>query len=122
MADDLDRLAAQLYKIHTKKKAAIDADSQSQKNADNMSQGVRAGMELTVPIVAGAALGLGLDKAFGSAPVGLLVMLLLGVFTGFYNVWRVTQNAGSAVGFSQLHKRKKEAKTLPVHGNGTEKE
>jgi ATP synthase protein I len=122
MADDLDRLAAQLDQIYSHKKAVLDADTQRQKNADNMSQGVRAGMELTAPIVAGAALGWALDKGLDSAPVGLIIMLLLGVFTGFYNVWRVTQNAGSAVGFSQLHKRKKEAKTLPVQTNWTEKE
>ena len=114
MPDDLDKLAAQLDQIQADRNKAETKRKAQDISADNMTQGVRAGVELMSPIIAGGFLGWGLDHWLGSAPAGLIVMLVLGVVTGFYNVWRVTQNIGSTIGFSELHRRKKDAKTLPA--------
>lgn len=87
----------------------------------NKRQGMQAGVELIGAIAAGTLIGIGLDHLLGTKPLFSILMFLLGVFTGFYNVYRVTQNMGSAVGFAQnkkvedkeLHPDQKDAKTLP---------
>lgn len=117
MPGDLDRLGAELDKIQSAKKVAADSRDRHLKDAENMGRGVRAGIELTAPIIAGGGLGWLIDQGMGTRPFGLIVMLLLGVSTGFYNVWRATQNAGSGVGFSELRRREKDAKTLPERKN-----
>jgi ATP synthase protein I len=61
----------------------------------NMSVGMRAGTELVGSIMGGALIGYGLDRLFDSKPWLLIVFLILGIFTGFFNVWRTTQNEGS---------------------------
>lgn len=84
---------------------------QQRKDAQNMSVGMRAGTELVASIAAGGFIGWAIDNWLSTKPWGLIIMLVLGVITGFVNVWRVTQNVGSQVGYSELHKAKKPAKT-----------
>ncbi|MCF8495796.1 MAG: AtpZ/AtpI family protein [Alphaproteobacteria bacterium] len=83
--------------------------------------GIQAGVELVAAIGAGAAIGYGLDSWLGTKPAFFLIFFFLGICTGFYNVYRVTQNLGSAVGFSALHKRLrsegKNARTPPDSQN-----
>ncbi len=81
-----------------------------QKDAENMSVGMKAGTELVGCIFAGGLIGWFLDGWLEAKPVFLIIMLILGVIAGFVNVWRTTQNMGAAVGYSQLHSRKKPAK------------
>lgn len=103
--EDLDR------KLEQASKASEHAVSeQKRKDADNMGVGVRAGTELIGSIVVGVFLGWALDNWLHTKPLFLIIMFLLGVITGFVNVWRTTQNIGSQVGYSQLHKQAKPAK------------
>ncbi len=86
------------------------------RDAENMSVGMKAGTELVGCVIAGAGLGYLLDSWLGTKPAFLIIMLILGVIAGFVNVWRVTQNIGTNIGYSQLHKTKKPVKTAPDKG------
>jgi ATP synthase protein I len=108
MPSDLEDLGRKLDE-------ASKADTR-QKEAESVSVGMKAGTELVGCIIVGAALGWGLDTWLGIKPFGLISMLLLGVMAGFVNVWRITQNMGSNVGYSQLHQREKPAKNPAVKG------
>lgn len=49
------------------------------------------GWELAIPIFIGVLLGYQLDKLLGSRLVFTIVLLLLGITTGFYNLYKVIQ-------------------------------
>ncbi len=102
--DDLDRKLKQASKAHGLTPEQV-------RNAEDMSMGMRAGTELVGAVIAGGVIGYLIDQWLGSKPWGLIILLLLGVITGFVNVWRTTQNMGVQVGYSELHKQKKPAKT-----------
>lgn len=115
---ELEKLGRQLDQIHAVEAAESRKQAQNAKDAENMGNGMKAGIELVGAVLAGGALGWALDNWLGTKPVMLIIMLLLGIFTGFYNVWRTTQNIGSSVGFSELHRPKKDAKTSADKNNG----
>lgn len=84
-----------------KERAAPKVDPKAEANAENMSVGMRAGTELIGAILGSALIGYGLDRWLDTAPWIMIVMLVLGVGAGFLNVWKTTQNMGSAVGFKK---------------------
>ena len=77
---------------------------------EDVNVGIRAGTELVGAMVGGGLLGYGLDSWLGTGPGCFIGGLILGVFTGFWNIYRLINNMGSAVGFAQLHKSGKPAK------------
>lgn len=60
-----------------------------QQTANMTSIAMELGFSITVPIVAGAFLGMYLDKKFGTTPRLTLSLLLLGVFSGTYSLIRI---------------------------------
>jgi len=62
------------------------------KRADDANDGIRAGVELVVPAALGCFFGLQLDKWLDTAPLFLIILLLLGISAGFMNVYRITQS------------------------------
>ena len=110
---DLDDLGQKLDQISEKARVHELAQAAKEYEADNMGKGIRAGAELVTPIIAGGLIGWLADQGLHTKPVFLIIMLLLGVVTGFVNVWRLSQNIGSSVGFSELHRRKKDATNAP---------
>ena len=86
------------------------------RDAENLGTGMKAGTELVGCVIVGAVFGYMLDNWLGTKPVFLIIMLILGVIAGFVNVWRTTQNIGTNIGYSQLHKGKKPAKNAPDKG------
>ena len=96
-----------------KVKAGIEEKQQpdaTSEDSNNMRVGLRAGTELVTAIAAGGLIGYFMDKNFETQPLFLLVMLVLGVITGFVNVWRVSQGLDNAVGLGRAEdeKEKKE--------------
>jgi ATP synthase protein I len=85
---------------------SVPTDEQSQYN----SQGVRAGSELVVSIVAGGLIGFGLDKALETQPFFLILFLFLGVLTGFWNIYKILNQMDAGIGITQLHRPKKTGK------------
>lgn len=82
---------------------------QSSAKNENSREGVQAGIELVVAIFAGGAIGYGLDQWLDTQPLFMIILFFLGVATGFYNVYRVTQNLGTAVGSSASHKKSEDS-------------
>lgn len=92
----LDDLQA---RIDALKEKHVPAENRApSKDAENMSMGVRAGTELIGAVFGGALIGYGLDRWLGTKPWLLIVFLLLGVMTGFMNIWKTLQGGDSAIG------------------------
>jgi len=99
MTDDqkMKDLQAQIDALRTRTQPK--AAPKPSDDAAAMSMGMRAGTELVGTILVTGAIGYGLDRWLGTKPWLLLVMLLLGIITAFFNVWKTTQNQGDSVGF-----------------------
>ena len=111
MDDDQEKLDALGKKIDAIKRAEEKehlAETQSEESSENMRLGLRAGTELVTAIAAGALIGYFLDKTFETKPLFFLALLVLGVITGFVNVWRTSQNIGTAVGLGHQQSLKDE--------------
>lgn len=110
MSEDLEKLDTKIAELRkAQKKRENIPDAAESENQDNMRLGMRAGAELVTAIVAGALIGYWLDKYFETKPLFLLVMLVLGVITGFVNVWRTTQGIGTGVGLGYHQKLKQDS-------------
>lgn len=80
------------------------------KEDENMANGARAGIELVGAVLGGALVGYGLDYVFNTSPAFFIIFILLGVITGFYNIYKITMNVGTSVGFKGLKTPEKDAK------------
>lgn len=85
----------------------------SQQDNDNMKQGLHAGLEFAGAIFLPTFVGYWIDQWLGTFPAFFIGLFFLGILTGFYNIWRVMQNLGTGVGYSQLHRTEKDAKNAP---------
>ena len=113
MPDDLDNLEAKIAQFKSVKTDAAKQESDKLKDAENMNRGIRAGAELVTTIGAGTLIGYGLDSWLETKPLFLIIFLLAGVCAGFFNIYRITQNIGSSVGYATLQKAEKGAKKAP---------
>lgn len=68
-------------------KKGRNADSES----NNISDGMRAGAELIVPILVAGFIGYHIDTWLETKPLFLIIFLLLGMGSGFFNVYKITQ-------------------------------
>ncbi|MGB1077341.1 MAG: AtpZ/AtpI family protein [Bdellovibrionales bacterium] len=78
----------------------------SEVDAESMNIGMRAGSELIVGMAAGGLIGYGLDHWLDTKPIFFLIFLILGVGVGFLNIYKLSQNIGTSVGFAELHQKK----------------
>ena len=113
--DELDELQDKLAQARGKgvgkpTKAAQELAKEHEEETSNMQLGIRAGTELLVGFIAGGLIGWGIDSYFDTKPIFFIIFLLLGVCSGFMNIYKITQEIGTSVGFAELHKRKKEGK------------
>ncbi len=104
-----------LKKLDAELKAArqeFDQDYNPKSKADdeNVGIGARAGVELVGAVIGGALMGYGIDYYFNTSPIWFLIFILLGVITGFYNIYKITMNVGTSVGFRGLKTTQKDAK------------
>ena len=82
-----------------------------------MAFAAETGAELVVTIGAGVFIGLVLDGWLDTKPLFLIIFLLGGVAAGFMNIYRLTQDFDSSVGFSRLQNDPKDAKKAPESDN-----
>ncbi len=61
--------------------------------------GLRVGVDLAAGVLVGVLIGLAIDRWFGTAPWGLLILFFLGTAAGFLNVYRALQGFGYDVGY-----------------------
>lgn len=69
---------------------------------------MRIGTELVAALVIGVGFGLLLDNWLGTKPWFMLVFFLLGAAAGMFNVYRVVQNQGGAIGYKPAERRASE--------------
>ncbi|VFU07256.1 ATP synthase protein I [Methylocella tundrae] len=87
----LDKLSADLgaSKDSSAGNGDKDADLTAGSFGGAMSLGFRVLTEFVSAVVVGALIGWQLDKWFGTSPLFLLVLLLMGTAAGFWNVYRI---------------------------------
>ncbi len=110
MTDDprLTKIRTTLNKMKNEETAEKQEQTNRDEDTESMSVGLRAGAELVTSIAAGGFIGYWLDVWLETKPIFLIAMLLLGVITGFVNVWRTTQNVGYQVGYKDIKKTDKD--------------
>lgn len=86
----LKRLSGQIEEMRAAESAQNASDKENAREAANVSTGARAGAELISCIIAGGLIGWVLDHLLESQPLFLIVFLLVGVCSGFYAVYRIT--------------------------------
>lgn len=64
---------------------------EQQRQAKSTNDGVKAGVELLTPIVVCFFAGMGLDKWLDKSPLFLMIFFVLGVITGFWNIYKLTK-------------------------------
>lgn len=104
----LEKLKSELSARKNTQEIADKKHADKQSDSESMNVGLRAGAELITSIAAGGLIGYGLDQWLSTKPIFLIAMLVLGVITGFVNVWRTIQNVGYQVGYKNLKDNKKE--------------
>jgi ATP synthase protein I len=90
MSDKTNKLSE---KIKAAKLARRDAptniEAADDKNAEQMSVGMRLSIELLAGIITGAIIGYFFDYVFGTIPLFLIIFLLLGAASGFWTVYKL---------------------------------
>ena len=67
---------------------------------------VRIWTELVAALVIGVGFGILLDNWLGTKPWLMLLFFLLGAAAGIFNVYRVVQDQGGAIGYKPARRRK----------------
>jgi ATP synthase protein I len=100
-------------------RAEYDRDYNPKAKGDekSVSDGARAGVELVGAVIAGALIGWLIDYYAGTSPAFFLVFIILGVITGFYNIYKITMGTGTSVGFKGLKNDSKNAKQSTTSKN-----
>lgn len=107
--DDIAALDKKLKKLRQTEKQGKSAQSGSSDEAQQAGwAGMQVGMEFVGAILGGAFIGYLLDNWLETKPIFFFLMFFLGVFTGFYNLYRLTNNKGTAVGLHPTAKTAKE--------------
>lgn len=88
--DRLKRLSGQIEEMRAAESAQNASEAETAREAANVSSGARAGAELISCMIAGGLIGWVLDHLLESRPLFLIVFLLVGVCSGFYAVYRIT--------------------------------
>ena len=71
---------------------------------------MRIGMELVASLVIGVGVGVLFDNWLGTEPWLMLLFFLLGAAAGIFNVYRVVQEQGNAIGYRPARRLKSEDK------------
>lgn len=103
-------------KIHDAKhgEALSEEERRRIRQAHNNKAAMQAGYEFVASVLLSAVLGYFLDQWLGTAPIFLISLFLLGTSAGFMAIFRLNKNLGMGVGYSELHKREKDANKAPA--------
>lgn len=70
----------------------------------SMASGMRAGTEFIVALVLPTVAGYFIDDWLGTKPIFMILLLFLGMGAGFMNIYKISQNLGSGVGYVKANK------------------
>ena len=93
----LKNLDVELKKVDAERRqeaAKANAESSRTSAASGMTLAFRLGSEFVAGVLVGAGLGYGIDMLLGTAPLGMIVLLLLGFGAGVLNMMRATGEFG----------------------------
>ena len=99
--DDLDKRLSQL---RSERDAVTGRDRDKDSTNNGLGFAMRIGVEVVAALVIGVGFGLLLDSWLDTKPWFMLVFFVLGAAAGMFNVYRVVQNQGGAVGYRQHDK------------------
>ena len=74
------------------------ASSQAQDRASAMGEALKLSTEMIAGVAVGGFIGWALDRLFGTAPILMVVFLILGAAAGIINVIRSAQRRQAAAG------------------------
>lgn len=100
---DLTRLNERLLKARGEDKETLQKKEAEERDGQ-ARQGIQAGVELVGAIFLPTAIGYFIDGYFETRPLFMLILFFLGICTGFYNVYRISRNMGTAVGVKKNKK------------------
>jgi ATP synthase protein I len=99
----LDRLSSAI-KTGTEEaaeaKSTASSSASAQATGQAMGLGFRVASELVAGVLVGGGIGWAIDRWFGTSPFALIVMLLVGMAAGFWNVYRLAARPTGPVGKS----------------------
>jgi ATP synthase protein I len=72
-----------------------------------MNLGLRAFMEMIGVLLGSGLMGWALDDYFGTAPIILLIFVILGVGAAFFNLYKLSRNLGTAIASNSLQSETK---------------
>ena len=91
---DLRRLEARLRRARETSRVAPQAPDDAPPPAAGLGTAFRIGVEMVAGVGVGTAIGYGLDRWLGTAPVLTVVFFFLGAGAGALNTWRAITRAG----------------------------
>jgi ATP synthase protein I len=94
--DDLDQ---RLSQFRSKRDVVAGRVRTDVSTNNGLGFGMRIGVELVAALVIGVGFGLLLDNWLETKPWFMLTFFILGAAAGMFNVYRVVQNQGGAVGY-----------------------
>lgn len=75
-----------------------------------MNLGIRAFMEMIGVLLGSGLMGWALDAYFKTAPTMLIIFVILGIATAFFNLYKLSKNLGTAIGSNNLQSEEKLAR------------
>lgn len=96
--DDLDK---RLSQFRNERDVATGRARKEESTNNGLGFAMRIGVELVAALVIGVGFGLFLDNWLETKPWFMLTFFILGAAAGMFNVYRVVQNQGGAVGYRQ---------------------
>ncbi|MCC6598253.1 MAG: AtpZ/AtpI family protein [Alphaproteobacteria bacterium] len=112
MNNDIQDLEQKIKEARYGKEADEQEKTRIRRELNNKA-GMQAGMEFVASIGFSAFIGYWLDQWLGTMPLFFILLFMIGVGAGFLSIFRASKNLGSAVGYSELHKRRKEVRKAP---------
>ena len=115
MSDELNDLRTRIR--NAKNAADGEKNLKNPDDATGTQTGIRAVTDLlATPVICGG-IGIGLDHWFETSPVFFILLAILGLCAGFWNLSRMMNGNDSSVGFKRLQNKEKEGNKARLSGN-----
>ena len=66
-------------------------DNRTKNTKSGYGIGMKMSLDLVSSVITGSLIGLGVDIFFSTKPIFFIIFLLLGIITGFYNIFKSMQ-------------------------------
>ena len=94
--DDLDD---RLRRFRDEQDVASGRPTTDKSRQNGVGVAMRIGVEIVAALIVGVGIGLLLDRWLDTKPWFMVALFVLGAAAGMFNVYRVVQNKGGAVGY-----------------------